>query len=308
MKLAAIDIGSNAARLLISEVTVDDKNKASFKKIALIRVPLRLGFDVFAHEGSHGEKGEISAHRTELLLHTMKAYHNLINAYEAKYVKACATSAMRDASNGSAIIDLVKKETGIEIEIISGSDEASFIYENHVAENLDKEHSYLYIDVGGGSTELTFFSNNKLVFKDSFNIGTIRLLKNKVTDEMWYEMKEDIKTKTKGHKEVTAIGSGGNINKVFTLSKRKDSKPLPLELLRDFYKELSNVSLQDRINIYNLREDRADVIVPALQIYVNVMRWAGATEIYVPKIGLADGLVQHLWEEIKAPGPEGEKK
>ena len=188
------------------------------------------------------------------------------------------------------LLTMVKKETGIEIEVISGSDEASFIYENHVAENLDKEHSYLYIDVGGGSTELTFFSNNKLVFKDSFNIGTIRLLKNKVTDEAWDEMKDDIKNKTKGHKEVIAIGSGGNINKIYSLSKRKDTKPLPLELLRDFYKELSNVSLADRIRIYNLREDRADVIVPALLIYVNVMRWAGASEIYVPKIGLADGL------------------
>ena len=292
MKLSAIDIGSNAARLIISEVRVDEKNKASFTKVSLIRVPLRLGFDVF-------ETGRISEHKTELLLHTMKAYINLLHAYEVKYLKACATSAMRDASNSEEIISLVKNETGIEIEIISGSDEASFIYENHVAENLDKEHSYLYIDVGGGSTELTFFSNNKLVFKDSFNIGTIRLLKNKVTDEVWDEMKNDIKEKTKGHKEVVAIGSGGNINKVHSLSRRKDEKPLPLDLLRDYYKELSNVSMNDRISIYNLREDRADVIVPALQIYVNVMKWANATEIYVPKIGLADGLVQHLWEEVK---------
>ncbi|HWH62800.1 MAG TPA: hypothetical protein VNS50_05980 [Ginsengibacter sp.] len=292
MKLSAIDIGSNAARLLISEVRVGEKNKASFTKVSLIRIPLRLGFDVF-------ETGRISEHKTELLLHTMKAYINLLHAYEVKYLKACATSAMRDASNSEEIISLVKNETGIEIEIISGSDEASFIYENHVAENLDKEHSYLYIDVGGGSTELTFFSNNKLVFKDSFNIGTIRLLKNKVTDEVWDEMKNDIKEKTKGHKEVVAIGSGGNINKVHSLSRRKDEKPLPLDLLRDFYKELSNVSMSDRISIYNLREDRADVIVPALQIYVNVMKWANATEIYVPKIGLADGLVQHLWEEVK---------
>ena len=299
MKLSAIDIGSNAARLLISEVSVDEKDKASFNKVSLIRVPLRLGFDVF-------ETGKISEHKTELLLHTMKAYINLLHAYEVKYLKACATSAMREASNSSEIISLVKKETGIEIEVISGSDEASFIYENHVAENLDKDHSYLYIDVGGGSTELTFFSNNKLVFKDSFDIGTIRLLKNKVTEEKWDEMKNDIKEKTKGHKEVTAIGSGGNINKVYSLSRRKDSKPLPFELLRDYYKELSNVSLDDRIKIYNLRDDRADVIVPALQIYVNVMRWAGASEIYVPKIGLADGLVQHLWEEVKMKGVDNQ--
>lgn len=292
MKLAAIDIGSNAARLLISEVTIDDKNSASFNKVSLTRVPLRLGFDVF-------DTGKIPEHKIRLLLYTMKAYLNLLQAYEVKYVKACATSAMRDATNAPEIISMIKNETGIEIEVISGSDEASFIYENHVAEHLDKDHSYLYIDVGGGSTELTFFDNNKLIFKDSYNIGTIRLLKGKVTDETWDEMKENIKTKTNGFKEVIAIGSGGNINKVYTLSKRKDTKPLPLDLLRDFYNELSNVSLEDRMNIYKLRADRADVIVPALQIYVNVMRWAGSEEIYVPKIGLADGLVQHLWEEVK---------
>jgi len=288
LKLAAIDIGSNAARLLITEVTTDDKNKPSFNKISLIRVPLRLGFDVF-------ETGKISRGKIELLLNTMKGFSNLIKAFQVISYKACATSAMRDAANASEIISLIKNETGIEIEVITGSQEASFVFENHIAENMDKDHSYLYIDVGGGSTELTFYSNNSLIFKDSFNIGTIRLLKKAVPDETWDEMKNDIKLKTKGQKQVTAIGSGGNINKIFSLSKRKDGKPLSLELLRDYYKELSNVSLEDRINIYKLRDDRADVIVPALQIYINVMRWAGATEIYVPKIGLADGLVQHLW-------------
>ena len=295
MRLAAIDIGSNAARLLISEVTVDDKGIAKFNKIDLIRVPLRLGFDVF-------EKGEISDRRIDMIMQTMKAYKHLLNIYEVKHLKACATSAMREAKNGIEIIKKVNQETGIDIEIISGSDEAAFIYENHIAENLDKEHSYLYIDVGGGSTELTFFSNYKLVFKDSYNIGTIRLLKNKVTDELWDDMKNNLKIKTKGHKEVIAIGSGGNINKIFSISKTKEDKPLSLDLLRDYYKELSNVSLTDRINIYKLKEDRADVIVPALQIYLSVMRWAGATEIYVPRIGLADGLIQHLYEEIKMKG------
>jgi exopolyphosphatase/guanosine-5'-triphosphate,3'-diphosphate pyrophosphatase len=288
LKFAAIDIGSNAARLLITEVIVDDKNKTSFNKISLIRVPLRLGFDVF-------DAGKISDAKAERLMNTMKGFSALIKAFEVFDFKACATSAMRDASNASEIIMSVKEQTGIEIEVISGSQEASLVFENHIAENMDKQHSYLYIDVGGGSTELTFFSNNLLVFKDSFNIGTIRLLKNAVPDETWDEMKNDIKNKTKGHKEVIAIGSGGNINKVFSLSKRKEGKSLPIDLLRDYYKELSNVSLKDRINIYKLREDRADVIVPALQIYINVMRWAGATEIYVPKIGLADGLIQHLW-------------
>ena len=292
MRLAAIDIGSNAARLLISEVTPQTDGSAKFNKIDLIRVPLRLGFDVF-------EKGEISKQKTDMIMETMVAYKHLLNVYQVKHLKACATSAMRDASNAKEIIEKVKAATGIVIEVISGSDEASYIYENHIAENLDKEHSYLYIDVGGGSTELTFFSNNKLVFKDSFNIGTIRILKNMVTEKIWDEMKDTVKEKIKGHKEVTAIGSGGNINKIFSLSKRKEDKSLPLELLRDYYKELSNVSVADRISIYKLKEDRADVIVPALQIYINVMRWANSTEIYVPRIGLADGLVQHLYEEIK---------
>jgi exopolyphosphatase/guanosine-5'-triphosphate,3'-diphosphate pyrophosphatase len=229
----------------------------------------------------------------------MKGFLNIAQAYEVKAMKTCATSAMRDAGNTAEIIALVKDITGIEIEVISGSDEASLVFENHIAENLDTEHSYLYIDVGGGSTELTFFSNGEMIFKESFNIGTIRLLKNQVPDSTWDDMKSVVKNKIKGFKTVTAIGSGGNINKVFTLSKRKEGKPLSLELLRDYYKELSNVSIQDRITIYKLKEDRADVIVPALKIYVSVMRWANAAEIYVPKIGLADGLIQHLWEEEK---------
>ncbi len=290
MKLAAIDIGSNAARLLISEASVDEKGKPFFTKLSLVRVPLRLGFDVF-------DTKQISDKKVGLLLLTIKGFLNIANAYEVSALKACATSAMRDAENTNEIISLIKEETGLEIEVISGSDEASLVFENHIAENLDSEHSYLYIDVGGGSTELTFFSNNNLIFKESFPIGTIRLLKEQVSEETWDEMKSCIKSKTKGFKTVEAIGSGGNINKVFSMSKRKDGKPLSYELLRDYYKELSNVSLSGRINIYKLKEDRADVIVPALKIYISVMRWAGAEQIYVPKIGLADGLIQHLWYE-----------
>lgn len=292
MKLAAIDIGSNAARLLITEVVQDDSGKESFNKLNLVRVPLRLGFDVF-------ETMSISAEKEKQIINTIKAYRSLIDAYGVKHYKACATSAMRDASNGPAIIKHIKEETGIGIEIISGDQEAAFIYENHVAENMDKDHSYLYIDVGGGSTELTFFNDNRLVAKQSFNIGTIRLLKNQVPDKKWDEMKEFVRSKTKGFKEVTCIGSGGNINKVFSMSKKKDGKPLPLELLKDYYKELSSFSLADRMRLYSLREDRADVIVPALSIYINVMRWADASDIYVPKIGLADGLIHILWDEVK---------
>lgn len=291
MRLAAIDIGSNAARLLITDVLILDSGKPEFIKLNLVRVPLRLGFDVF-------ETGEISREKTSMVLQTIKAYKHLITAYGVKHIKACATSAMRDASNAEEIIRKVKLETGIEIEIITGDKEASLIYENHIAENMSKEDSYLYIDVGGGSTELTFFSEGKLMFKNSFNIGTIRILKNMVTEQAWDKMKETIKTETKNFRHVTAIGSGGNINKVFSLSKRKEGKPLSLDTLRDYHKELGNFTVEERMSIYKLREDRADVLVPALLIYINVMRWADCTDIYVPKIGLADGLIHNLYEEL----------
>jgi exopolyphosphatase/guanosine-5'-triphosphate,3'-diphosphate pyrophosphatase len=222
-----------------------------------------------------------------------------MEAYGVQHVKAAATSAMRDAKNAGAIIERVKRETGIEIEVISGDTEASLLYENHIAENLSREHAYLYIDVGGGSTELTFFASGALVFQRSFNIGTIRLLKKQVHESTWDDMKDFLKRSIKGHNfPIIAIGSGGNINKVFSLSKRKEGKPLHIQLLKDYYKELSNFTVPERIRIYKLREDRADVIVPALQIYINVMRWADIEEIYVPKIGLADGLIQHLYQDL----------
>ena len=292
MRLAAIDIGSNAARLLISEVRPDENGKSELTKLNLIRVPLRLGFDVF-------EKNEISRKRIVMLMQTMKAFSFLLKAYEVKQVRACATSAMRDAANGADIIKQVKLETGIKINIINGDEEATMIYENHIAENLDREHAYLYIDVGGGSTELSFIADGKLRYKESVNVGTIRILKNMVDEPMWEEFKAKVKANIKSKLPVIAIGSGGNINKVFSLSKRKDGKPLSFELLKDYYKELSSFSLSERIRIYKMKDDRADVIVPALQIYVNVMRWAGIEEIYVPKIGLADGIIQKLYEEIQ---------
>jgi exopolyphosphatase / guanosine-5'-triphosphate,3'-diphosphate pyrophosphatase len=294
MRLAAIDIGSNAARLLISDAFTNDQGKPQFQKLNLVRVPLRLGFDVF-------EDNLISEERENMIIKTIRSYKLLADVYGVEYMKACATSAMRDAVNGQEIISKVKEETGVEIEIITGDAEASLIYENHVAENMDKEHSYLYIDVGGGSTELTFFADGRLIFKRSFNIGTIRLLKKQVDEFMWDEMRDFIKRETKGHeRDMVAIGSGGNINKVFSISKRKEGKPLQLDLLKDYYRELGSFSLEERIRIYKMREDRADVIVPALMIYVNVMKWANIEEIYVPKIGLADGLIQHLYQEVKS--------
>lgn len=291
MKLAAIDIGSNAARLLITDVIEYPNSKPEFIKTVLVRVPLRLGFDVF-------EKGEISVKKIEQLCKTIKAYRLLLDVYGIKHVKACATSAMRDASNAQLVLQRVKTETGVSIKVISGEEEATLIYENHVADYMDSGESYLYIDVGGGSTELTFFSDGELVFKKSFNIGTIRLLKDQVKDENWEEMKEFLRQRTRGYHHVTAIGSGGNINKVFNISKRKEGKPLSLDLLKEYHKEFGDLSVAERMQRYRLREDRADVIVPALQIYINAMRWADAEDIFVPKIGLADGLIHTLYDEV----------
>lgn len=293
MKLAAIDIGSNAARLLINDVIQIPDGPTNFLKLSLVRVPLRLGFDVF-------ETGILSDLKIDNLIKTIQAYKLLLDVYEVDHLKACATSAMRDATNAAEVLQLVKDNTGIDLQVISGQEEATFIYENHVAENMNKDSSYLYIDVGGGSTELTFFSDGKLVNKISFNIGTIRLLKNQVTESAWDEMRNFIKTQTKGYHHITCIGSGGNINKIFSLSKRKVGKPLTLELLRNYYREFNSISLSQRMSLYKLREDRADVIVPALLIFINVMRWSESEEIYVPQIGLADGLIHILYDEITA--------
>ena len=291
MKLAAIDIGTNACRLLISEVIPVEGGQTKFNKLNLVRIPLRLGFDVF-------ETGEISKEKRGMLFQSMKAYSHIMNAYGVTKHIAVATSAMRDAKNRKEIVQKVFLETGINIQIISGDFEASLIYESHIAEKLDQDTNYLYVDVGGGSTELTLISKGQLTFKESFNIGTIRLLKNQVNDADWEYMKTRLKDATKEYSKLLAIGTGGNINKVFSLSKRKDGKTLDLDLLKSYYKEFSSCTLEERIQLYQLREDRADVIVPALLIYTQVMKWASINEILVPKIGLVDGLIQHLYEEL----------
>lgn len=291
MRLAAIDIGSNACRLLITEVTKNTDGSTDFIKLSLVRVPLRLGFDVF-------ENQFISDHKKDQLIKTIHAYKLLLDVYEVHNYVACATAAMRDAKNAEEVINAVREQTGITLRVITGDEEASLIYENHVAENMTTEESYLYIDVGGGSTELTFFTDGKLIFKESFNIGTIRLLKDQVSEKEWLHMKDFIRKRTKGYHHVTCIGSGGNINKVFSLSKRKEGRPLTLELLKNYYAEIGTLPLPERMRMYKLREDRADVIVPALLIYTNVMTWAEAQEIFVPKIGLADGLIHHLYDSL----------
>jgi exopolyphosphatase / guanosine-5'-triphosphate,3'-diphosphate pyrophosphatase len=294
VKLAAIDIGTNACRLLVSEVIPGVDGVPKFNKLNLIRIPLRLGFDVF-------ETGEISKEKKGMLFQSMKAYSHIMNAYGVTKHIAVATSAMRDAKNRKEIVQKVYLETGINIQIITGDFEASLIYESHIAEKLDQAATYLYIDVGGGSTELTLIDKGKLVFKESFNIGTIRILKNQVNETDWENMKLRIKEAVKNQIKVIAIGTGGNINKIFSMSKRKDGKALDLELLKAYYKEFSSCSLSERIQLYQLREDRADVIVPALLIYTQVMKWASIDEILVPKIGLVDGLIQHLYEELRLP-------
>lgn len=292
MKIAAIDIGSNAARLLINEVTEPRKGKPEFTKLNLLRIPLRLGMDVFA-------KGEIGEDRREMVISTMNIFADLMKIYQVEHYRACATSAMRDAKNGQDIIKEVKSTSNIDIEIISGDEEATLIYENHVAEGLDKNFAYLYIDVGGGSTELTFYENGKMLYEHSFNIGTIRLLNNLVTDDHWKEMKEEIRKNINSKKPVVAIGSGGNINKVFSLSKTKEGKPMSAYFLKKYYKEMSGLTVGERMSKYKLREDRADVIVPALKIFNNIMMWSDIDKVFVPKISVADGLIHSIYDNLK---------
>ncbi|MNK19050.1 Guanosine-5'-triphosphate,3'-diphosphate pyrophosphatase [compost metagenome] len=290
MIIAAIDIGSNAARLLINEVKESD-GKPEFTKLNLLRIPLRLGFDVFS-------KGEIGAERKQMVIKTMTIFRELMEIYKVEHYRACATSAMRDAKNGQEIIDIVKEQSDINIEIITGDEEATLIYENHVAEGLDKDFAYLYVDVGGGSTELTFYENNEMQYEHSFNIGTIRLLNGLVTPTIWDEMKDEIKDKIKSKKTVVAIGSGGNINKIFSMSKTKDGKPMPVTVIKKYLKEMEKLSVVERMHEYQIREDRADVIVPALTIFNNVMTWADIKHIYVPKISVADGLVHSIYAKV----------
>ena len=290
MILAAIDIGSNAARLLICEVTRIGKD-SRVDRLNFLRIPLRLGFDVF-------EKGLIGNRRKRMLLETMEAFAQLIRIHEVDHYIACATSAMRDAENAKEIIKEIRQQTGIGIDVISGELEAEIIYENHVAEILDPNQSYLYIDVGGGSTELTFYHRSEVVFQRSFNIGTIRFLTEHLDDSIWQEMKKFLREFGKEYKNVTAIGSGGNINKLVSLANGKSSKILTQQVIRDMYKELEALSVEERMHRYRLKRDRADVIVPALLIYNYIMKWAEIEEIYVPKIGLADGLIRHLQDQL----------
>jgi exopolyphosphatase / guanosine-5'-triphosphate,3'-diphosphate pyrophosphatase len=291
MKLAAIDIGSNAARLIIKEVSLTPGNpKPMLTKLNMLRIPLRLGMDVFA-------EAKIGPARQAMFLQAMQIFRQLIDLYQVDHFRACATSAMRDASNGAQISALIKAQTGIDIQIISGDEEANLVYDNHVEEDLDISKNYLYIDVGGGSTELSLFENNQLSYKKSFNIGSLRILNQLITEDDWQAMKQTIKQELKGVKNLVAIGSGGNINKVFSMSKTPDNEALDRDYLNDKLKALAAMTVEERMRQYKIRQDRADVIVPALQIYTKVLKWADVDEIFVPKISIADGIIRQLYQQ-----------
>ena len=289
MRYAAIDVGSNAVRLLIAEI-IENNGSISFKKNTLIRVPVRLGDDAFLQKN-------ISEKKTTDLIKSMQAFRNLMDVYKVTDYMACATSAMREALNGQVVADKIMTEAGINLQIVHGETEAKIIYASHAEVNIDKSKNYLYIDVGGGSTELSLFSNGELLASQSFNLGTIRILDNQDKDETWNEMKDFIREHTKGLKNIFGIGTGGNINKLFKLSQEKDGTALSYIKLRALYNYLDSFSLKDRINVLGLNQDRADVIIPACEIYLTVLKCANIKSIYVPTVGMVDGIIQTLIEK-----------
>jgi exopolyphosphatase/guanosine-5'-triphosphate,3'-diphosphate pyrophosphatase len=292
LRYAAIDIGSNAVRLLIADIKQTEE-KLSFKKNTLIRVPLRLGDDAFLDK-------KISEKKIEELIKTMLAFRNLIDVFKVSKYMACATSAMREAINGVAIVAKIKQEAGIDLEIVEGQREAKIIYASHIEETLDQKKNYLYIDVGGGSTELSVFSKGKMIASRSFNLGGIRILDNQDKDETWVEMKEWVKVQAQSHNNLSGIGTGGNINKLFKMSDQKEGTALSLIKLKAIYDYLNSFSLKDRINVLGLNHDRADVIIPASEIYLSVMKWGGVKQIFVPRVGLVDGIIQLLIDENRS--------
>ena len=288
-KYGAIDIGSNAIRLLIANVIVKDEKETQFKKSSLVRVPIRLGADAFV-------SGVISEENTTRMIEAMNAFKLLMNVHKVERYKACATSAMREASNGAEVAKKIEEETGVKIDIIGGKEEASIISSTDLDELIQGNNSYLYVDVGGGSTEFTVFSEGKIITSKSFKIGTVRLLNNKksVNKEIFANVEKWIHKNTKDLKKLSLIGSGGNINKLFKMSGRTEGKPISYIYLNAQYQFLKKMSYQDRIVELSLNPDRADVIIPATKIYLSAMKWSGARKIYVPKIGLSDGIIKSL--------------
>lgn len=289
-KYGAIDIGSNAIRLLVSNIIVSEGKEPQFKKSALVRVPIRLGADAFV-------SGIISEQNTKRMIDAMEAFKLLMKVHNVERYKACATSAMREAKNGVEIAEKIFKETGVQIDIIGGKEEAAIISSTDLSQLIEGNNSYLYVDVGGGSTEFTIFSEGKILTSKSFKMGTVRLLSNKkaVNKEIFSNVEKWIKKNTLGLKNLSLIGSGGNINKLFKMSGRLEGKPISFIYLNAQYQFLKQMSYQDRISELSLNPDRADVIVPATKIYISAMKWSGATKIYVPKIGLSDGIIKSLY-------------
>ena len=290
-KFGAIDIGSNAIRLLIANVILSDNKQPQFRKSSLVRVPIRLGADAFVREG------KISEDNILRMIDAIEAFKLLMKVHKVERYKACATSAMREAANGKEVIDEIFKKTGVEIAMISGEEEAAIISFTDLNELIEGDESYLYVDVGGGSTEFTLFTKGEIVHSKSFKMGTVRLLNNKkaVNKEIFAEVEKWIKKKTKDLKRISLIGSGGNINKLFKMSGRTEGKPISFIYLNAQYQFLKHMSFDDRISELSLNPDRADVIIPATKIYLSAMKWSGARKIYVPKIGLSDGIIKSLF-------------
>lgn len=288
---AAIDIGSNAVRLLVSTISEQKgRENTDFKKTSLLRVPIRLGEDVF-------KKSMISENNIERMVDTMQAFSLLMKSHGVEKYKACATSAMREAKNGEEVAKKIKAKTGVEIEIIDGNHEAAIIAATDLHELIKNDCNYLYVDVGGGSTEYTLYSSGKTVASRSFKVGTVRLLNDLVEEGAWGEMEKWVKETTKPYKDIDLIGSGGNINNIFKTSGKKEGKPLSLAYIKKYNELLNSLSYEERIMDLKLKSDRADVIIPAAKIYLNSMKWAKADNIYVPKIGLADGIIKSLYNK-----------
>ncbi|WP_166923542.1 Ppx/GppA phosphatase family protein [Flavobacterium poyangense] len=287
-KYAAIDIGSNAMRLLISNVVEQEGKEPQFNKSSLVRVPIRLGQDAFT-------VGEISEQNIDRMVDAMKAFSLLMKVHKVERYMAFATSAMREAYNAKEVVALIKKKADIKIEIIDGKKEAAIIASTDLHHLLRTDETYLFVDVGGGSTEFTLFSDGKMINSRSFKAGTVRLLNNMVHDVVWDEIEKWIRTNTEGYEEVTLIGSGGNINKLFKMSGKQQEKPLSYIYINSQYAFLNSLTYEQRIAELGLNSDRADVIIHATRIYLNAMKWSGARQIYVPKIGLSDGIVKAMY-------------
>ncbi|MDR0230325.1 MAG: exopolyphosphatase [Flavobacteriaceae bacterium] len=289
-KYAAIDIGSNAMRLLIMNIIEEKGKDTIFSKSSLVRVPIRLGQDSFT-------KGEISKEARNRMIDAMKAYYLLMKVNKVERFMACATSAMREADNAVELVEEIYKESNIKISIIDGKKEAMIIASSDLKQYITENSNVMYIDVGGGSTEFTIFSKGKQVNSRSFENGTVRLINDMVSKHVWVDIENWIKENTKGLEDLNVIGSGGNINKIFKMSGKTQDKPLTYSYLHQQYNRLKDMSYEERISLLGLNPDRADVIIPALKIYSNAMKWSGAKYIYVPKIGVSDGIVKAIYHD-----------